>query len=298
MQRKAQESWIKDKPCFKLFSKGEQVWLEGTNLKLPANLTSKLSPRRYGPFRVVAVISPVAYQIELPPHWKIHDVFHASLLTCYQETEQHGPNFIEPPPDIIEGEPEWEVEQILKARRFGCKKKLQYFIRWKGYSPSHDSWVDESEMHAPKLISKFYSDHPSAIRTLGIKEPLFLPDDDLSPFQSPLSSVTATPCPSPTREPTSPEQSSLPLELLTELSSFDSIPLTTTSMYSPPSSTVRCLTPSSYGPIFGQTQLLATSILTTRQSQSPLTAERPSAACNRCTLTSFKEIQEQTQRNC
>ena len=152
-------------------------------------------------------------------------------------------------------------------------------------------------MHAPKLISEFYSDHPSAIRTLGIKEPLFLPDDNLSPFQSPLSSVTATPCPSPTREPTSPEQSSLPLEPPTELSSFDSIPPTTTSMYSPPSSIEKCSTPSSYGPIFSQTQLLATLISTTRQSQSPLTAERPSVACNRRTLTSFKEIQEQTQLN-
>ena len=60
-QCKAQESWIKDRPCFKPFSIGEQVWLEGTNLKLPANLRSKLSPRQYGPFRVVTIISPVAY---------------------------------------------------------------------------------------------------------------------------------------------------------------------------------------------------------------------------------------------
>jgi hypothetical protein len=29
--------------------------------------------------------------------------------------EQHGLNFIELPPDIIEGEPEWEVKQILKS---------------------------------------------------------------------------------------------------------------------------------------------------------------------------------------
>ena len=66
-QHKAQESWVKDRPHFKLFSIGDQVWLEGTNLKLPANLTSKLSPRRYRPFKVVTIISPVAYQIELPP---------------------------------------------------------------------------------------------------------------------------------------------------------------------------------------------------------------------------------------
>jgi hypothetical protein len=67
-QRKAQESWIKDKPHFKPFSPGEQVWLEGTNLKLLANLISKLSPHHYGPFKVTKVISPVAYRIELPPH--------------------------------------------------------------------------------------------------------------------------------------------------------------------------------------------------------------------------------------
>jgi hypothetical protein len=172
-----QETWIKDKPCFKLFSIGENVWLEGTNLKLPANLTSKLSPRRYGPFKVVAIISPIAYQIKLPPHWKIHDVFHASLLTHYQETEQHGPNFIEPPPDIIEGEPEWEVEQILKSQLFGQNKKCQYFVRWKGYSPSHDSLVDELDIFTPNLIKEF-----NAIRTLNIKDPLFLLEDESSSF--------------------------------------------------------------------------------------------------------------------
>jgi hypothetical protein len=89
------------------------------NLKLPANLTSKLSPRWYGPFTVAAIISPIAYQLELPLQWKIHNVFHTSLLTPYKKMEQHGKNFIEPPPDIIEGEPEWEVEQILGTQHFG-----------------------------------------------------------------------------------------------------------------------------------------------------------------------------------
>jgi len=32
----------------------------------------------------------------------------------YKETDQHGPNFLEPPPNILEGKPEWEVKQILK----------------------------------------------------------------------------------------------------------------------------------------------------------------------------------------
>jgi hypothetical protein len=31
----------------------------------------------------------------------------------YKETSQHGPNFLEPPPDIVDREPKWEVEKIL-----------------------------------------------------------------------------------------------------------------------------------------------------------------------------------------
>jgi len=163
-QCKAQDSWIKDKLKYKPFVIGDKVWLEGTNLNLPANVTPKLSPRQYGPFRVAAIISNLAFKIELPSHWKIHNVFHASLLMPYRETEAHGPNWIEPPPDIIEGEPEWEVEQILQSRRFGRTKKKQYLVRWKGYSPSHDSWVDKSDMNAEDLITDFYKDHPAAIR--------------------------------------------------------------------------------------------------------------------------------------
>jgi len=185
-QCKTQESWITERPWHSPFTIGSKVWLEGTNLRLPANITTKLSPRRYGPFVVAAQISKVAYRLKLPPHWKIHDVFHASLLTLYKETDIHGPNFIEPPPDIIEGEPEWEVEQILKERTFGRWKKKQYLICWKGYSPAHDSWVNADDVNAPELLAEF-KQQPASIRTL-------LSDDQSlsclpTPPSSPLSST-------------------------------------------------------------------------------------------------------------
>jgi hypothetical protein len=44
------------------------------------------------------------------------------------ETELHGPNYPEPSPDISEGDPEFEVEQIVGLRRVGRKKTLQYKI--------------------------------------------------------------------------------------------------------------------------------------------------------------------------
>jgi len=67
---------------------------------------AKLSPKWYRPFRVATRISNTSYQLNLPLTWKIHPVSHATLLTPYKETEAHGPNFLELPLDIIEGEPE------------------------------------------------------------------------------------------------------------------------------------------------------------------------------------------------
>jgi hypothetical protein len=117
--------------------------------------TTKLAPKRYGPFIITKRVSDVVFQLELPHQWKVHNVFHASLLTPYVETELHGPNYPEPPPDISEGDPEFEVEQIVGSRRVGKKKTLQYKVWWKGYSSAHDSWEPASQVHAPDLIKEF-----------------------------------------------------------------------------------------------------------------------------------------------
>jgi len=75
--------------------------------------TWKLAPRREGPFTISEKISNLSYQLQLPAQWRIHPIFHASLLTPYKENDIHGTNFLEPPLDLVEGEPEYEVEVII-----------------------------------------------------------------------------------------------------------------------------------------------------------------------------------------
>jgi len=143
------------------YSIGDQVWLEGKHLKFPHQKT-KLNPKRYGPFKIIKMISPVAYQIELPPSWKIHPVFHTSLLSPYSETTSHGPNFSQPPSELIDGEAEYEVELIRSHRRHGRSRTLQYLIKWKGYPESDNTWEDANQIHAPDCIKLYHKDNPLA----------------------------------------------------------------------------------------------------------------------------------------
>jgi len=141
------------------FKEGDQVWLEASNLKLPYH-TPKLTPRRQGPFRINEVISPVAYQLTLPPSWGIHDVFHTSLLLPYKETTTHGPNFTQPPPDLIKDEEEYEVETIINHWHHGRRRQLQYLIKWKGYPSLDNTWEAVEDVHMEELVKRYHQCHP------------------------------------------------------------------------------------------------------------------------------------------
>lgn len=134
---------------------GNQVWLEGKNLALRG--VHKLLSGWYRPFTISKKIGCVAYQLDLPPSMKIHNVFHIDLLLPYKEMEAYGPSYVRLPPDLIEGEEEYEIETIIDARRFGCRKKLQYLMHWKGYPSCNDLWVNHADLHAPELLKEFYS---------------------------------------------------------------------------------------------------------------------------------------------
>ena len=80
---------------------GDKVWLEATNLWIPYP-SRKLAPKRHVPFEIAQVLSPLVYRLHLPSTWKIHNVFHATLLSSYWQTEAHGPSFSQPSPDLID----------------------------------------------------------------------------------------------------------------------------------------------------------------------------------------------------
>ncbi|GJP35398.1 hypothetical protein CLOM_g19908 [Closterium sp. NIES-68] len=111
------------------------------------HLPSKLRPRFCGPFLVESQVTPVTFRLRLPATWKIHNAFHVQLLKPYRD-----PNTIfvgrqppPPPPVLVQNEPEYEVESVLAHRR-RRNSTVELLIRWKGYDPSEDSWVSETDM--------------------------------------------------------------------------------------------------------------------------------------------------------
>ena len=123
------KNWIRSK--FTPFEVNNKVWLEARNLKRNI-INPKFTPKQEGPFKIMKVLSPLSHQLQIPRSWKIHLVFHTSLLTAYKENNIHGPNFLEPNPDLIDEEEEYEIERILKHH--GTPYHHSYLIQWKGYT--------------------------------------------------------------------------------------------------------------------------------------------------------------------
>jgi hypothetical protein len=188
LMRRAQQSWVRhhDTPKYK---EGDQVWLEGRHLRTNQP-TTKLAPKRHGPFKVIQVMSPVNYRLELPTQWSIHDVCHTDLLTPYRETPTHGANYQHPPPDLVDGVEEYEVERVLDSHRYGRGRKLQYLIAWKGYPDSDNQWVgwDDAE-GAEEAIREFKHLNPD--REIHIKASIDSPCPS-APY-SRISSMSTSP---------------------------------------------------------------------------------------------------------
>jgi hypothetical protein len=84
----------------------------------------KLLPKWIGPFEVVQVVGPIAYKLKINPGWRVHPMFHVSLLELYWEDGR-----VQPPPSPIEmeGALEYEVESIFEHRFRGTRNPKAYY---------------------------------------------------------------------------------------------------------------------------------------------------------------------------
>ena len=131
------------------------MWLLPRNIKT-TRPSKKIDYKKSGPFKILPKIWTSAYKLALPPSIAIYNRFHFSLHEPYQDNRSSSQIKEPPPPIQIEGEDEYELEEIIDSRLH--YNKLQYRAKWKGYSPEHDKvWYPaESFNKAEDTVQRFH----------------------------------------------------------------------------------------------------------------------------------------------
>ncbi|GLT69981.1 hypothetical protein SLA2020_420890 [Shorea laevis] len=100
----------------------------------------KVSPKFYGPYRIVAKVGSVAYRLALPPKAKIHDVFHVSVLKKWVGIGTPLQDHL--PPVVVDDELAVPLT-ILEPRLHQGQHEI--LVHWHGRSPAEATWEVLSE---------------------------------------------------------------------------------------------------------------------------------------------------------
>jgi len=132
-----------------VFKPGDWVYLDASNIRT-TRPSLKLSHRRLGPFEIERQVGPLAYRLKLPYGLRqLHPVFNVVKLSAAPNDPIPGrkPQALSPP-IVVDGEPEWEVEEVLDSRWHW--RRFQFLIKWKGFGREHNSWEAVSVRGHPR----------------------------------------------------------------------------------------------------------------------------------------------------
>jgi hypothetical protein len=102
----------------------------------------------YGSFEILDFIYLMAVRLHLPKTWKIHQVFHVSLIEPFVKGNGDvDPNAVLKTSDPIENSPEYDIDKVIGSKN--KDGKVLYLVKWKGW-PAKKHWTRE-------LLDSFYS---------------------------------------------------------------------------------------------------------------------------------------------
>ena len=110
------------------FLLGDFVLLSSKNLQLKYEGVKKLAHKYFGPFEIVRKVGSRAYEPNIPPSMKVHDVFHVSLLKFYRHKD--GAVTVPPPALLPSGGAEIQGEFICAHK--SENKKLHFLMMERG----------------------------------------------------------------------------------------------------------------------------------------------------------------------
>ena len=159
LQKRALNKGVKSRS----YAAGDKVWLNNKYIKTKRN--RKLEAKFFGPFQVLHPVGKQAYKLKLPKRWRIHDVFHVSLLeqdtTRKERVDEQVTELEAGDSEEYEVEAIWDSAVYASELELGQLPGLYYLVAWKRYPEEENTWEPSFAVkHLKKLINSFYKDHP------------------------------------------------------------------------------------------------------------------------------------------
>jgi hypothetical protein len=108
-----------------------------------------LDAKFLGPFIVLEKINSVTFKLKLPKSYKIHNVFHSSLLKLCNTPKSKIRRL---KLNLNNNEEFYKVERNLDHKLI--RRKIYFLIKWNDYSNDDNSWEPAANIN-PELIENY-----------------------------------------------------------------------------------------------------------------------------------------------
>jgi hypothetical protein len=157
--RNNQVKYYDRKHTSRIFNVEDKILLNFKNIHIFKS-SKKLDHKYYKSFEIEKLIEKQIYKLRLFNTFRIHNVFHVSLLKSYKERFD---DVITSSSIMINEEKHNEMKLILNNKLY--RKRLQYLVKWLSWSNIESQWIYVENVQVDELIKNFHQQYFNKLST-------------------------------------------------------------------------------------------------------------------------------------